>query len=307
MMVGDIIAEPLLVSGVPAVEAPGAGARAARPGRPAGGGAHALPARFQRRPAPAHRHRPRAGARSDAGGRRRAGLGARRLGAGADHQPAARAAGPARPVDAVRRPRPRRGAPCQRPRGRDVCRPHRRGRADHRSLCATAPSLHRGAARRRAQGRSAAARPGRRAARRGRRSGQPAAGLRLPSALPACGRPLPDRDSGAARSRRPARSAPAIAPRSSRSPASPRRKDGGNHASHPDRRRRFAARGHGRRPAACRPVAIRSRRPAREPDHRHRHRAVAEEVPGSAGARRHGQGGQAAAGRPSACRASRWC
>ena len=63
-----------------------------------------------------------------------------------------------------------------------------------------APSLHRGAARRRAQGRSAAARPGRRAARRGRRSGQPAAGLRLPSALPACGRPLPHRDSGATRS-----------------------------------------------------------------------------------------------------------
>ena len=38
------------------------------------------------------------------------------------------------PVDAVRRARSRRGAPCQRPRRRDVCRAHRRDRADRGAL-----------------------------------------------------------------------------------------------------------------------------------------------------------------------------
>ena len=47
------------------------------------------PHEFSRRPAPAHRHRARAGARSDVHRLRRAGLGARRVDPGADRQPAA--------------------------------------------------------------------------------------------------------------------------------------------------------------------------------------------------------------------------
>ena len=48
----------------------------------------ALSAPVLRRPAPAHRHRPRAGGRARTPGLRRAGLGARRLDPGAGHQPA---------------------------------------------------------------------------------------------------------------------------------------------------------------------------------------------------------------------------
>ena len=60
-----------------------------------------------------------------------------------------------------------------------------------------APSLHRGAAGGGAEGRSGAARRSvDRAARRDRRSGQSAAGLRLPSALPLRGGPLPRRIAG---------------------------------------------------------------------------------------------------------------
>ena len=51
-------------------------------------GARPLPARILRRPAPAHRHRPRSGAQPEPDHLRRAGLGARRLGAGAGDQPA---------------------------------------------------------------------------------------------------------------------------------------------------------------------------------------------------------------------------
>ena len=158
MMVGDIIAEPLLVNGVPAAQ------RTTRVrelldlvGLPPEC-ANALSARLQRRPAPAHRHRARAGARSRAGRRRRAGIRARCLGAGPDHQSAAGPAGPARAVDAVRRARSRRGAPCQRPRRRDVCRPHRRDsrrpRRSTRDRCILTPRR----CWRRSQSRSGAAR-----------------------------------------------------------------------------------------------------------------------------------------------------
>ena len=54
--------------------------------------ARALSARVLRRPAPAHRHRPRAGARAAADHLRRAGVGAGRVDPGADRQPAAGAA-----------------------------------------------------------------------------------------------------------------------------------------------------------------------------------------------------------------------
>ena len=57
-----------------------------------------LSARILRRSAPAHRHRPRAGAEAGRAGRRRAGLGARCLGAGAGAQAARRTARAARPL-----------------------------------------------------------------------------------------------------------------------------------------------------------------------------------------------------------------
>ncbi len=84
------------------------------------------PARVLRRAAPAHRHRPGAGAAAQAHHRRRAGVGARRLGAGADHQPARGPAGRVRPVLPVRRPRPRCGPPCLGPGRGDVPRQDRR-------------------------------------------------------------------------------------------------------------------------------------------------------------------------------------
>ena len=73
MRIGDSIAEPLLVNGVPARNAR-RGCRIARSRRPAGRGADAVSARLQGGPAPAHRHCPRAGARSVTGGGRRAGV-----------------------------------------------------------------------------------------------------------------------------------------------------------------------------------------------------------------------------------------
>ena len=90
MTIGSIIAEPLDSSRARRrAERRGAGARAAattvgldrRLRQP-------LPARVLRRPAPAHRHRPGAGARPEVHRLRRADLRARRLDPGADHQPA---------------------------------------------------------------------------------------------------------------------------------------------------------------------------------------------------------------------------
>ena len=103
-----------------------------------------LPARVLRRPAPAHRHRPRAGGRARRSSSRRTGVGARRLDPGADHQPAGGAAAAARPHLPVHRPRPRGGAPRRRPRGRDVPRQHRRdGRRRATSTPAAAPYTRR--------------------------------------------------------------------------------------------------------------------------------------------------------------------
>ena len=80
-----------------------------RGSRPARCCARPLPARVQRRTAPAHRHRPRAHgrARADRGGR--AGLGARRLGPGAGAAAACRTSRAARPP--LRQPRPLGRAP----------------------------------------------------------------------------------------------------------------------------------------------------------------------------------------------------
>ena len=64
-----------------------------------------LPARVLRRPAPAHRHRPRDGARAEIRRARRADLGARHVGAGADRRSAARPAAAARARLSVHHPR----------------------------------------------------------------------------------------------------------------------------------------------------------------------------------------------------------
>ena len=89
-------------------QAPRAGAAGGRGPQP--GALQPLPARVLGRPAPAHRHRPRAGHPAQADRLRRAGVRARRIGAGADPEPAEAAAARVRPDLRVHRPRPRRRA-----------------------------------------------------------------------------------------------------------------------------------------------------------------------------------------------------
>ena len=98
------------------------------------GALRALSARILRRPAPAHRHRPRAGARSGNPGRRRGRLGARRLGAGAGPEAAGRPEGAARPLDAVHHPRSARRRANLRPHRGDAARRDRRAEADARTV-----------------------------------------------------------------------------------------------------------------------------------------------------------------------------
>ena len=140
----------------PTSGSPRAGARRAG----AGGDAHLraqpqlqqpLPARVQRRPAAAHRHRPRADPAAQLHRRRRADLGARRVDPGADHQPARGAAGRLQPHLPVHRPRPLGGAPHQRPGRGDVPRHDRRGGRQPRAVRQPAPPLHHGAARSRSR------------------------------------------------------------------------------------------------------------------------------------------------------------
>ncbi len=115
MAIGEIVAEGL--SRARARTAPrgarrprrhGARRGRARPRRPA-----SLSARILRRPAPAHRHRPRHGPRAEVRGPRRANLRARHERSGAGRRPFARSAAPARPHLSLhlarppRRPRPR--------------------------------------------------------------------------------------------------------------------------------------------------------------------------------------------------------
>ncbi len=82
----------------------------------------ALPARIQRRPAPAHRHRPGAGGEPQARRLRRGGVGAGRVDPGPGDQPAGGPAGAVPPDLHLHRPRPQRGGAHQRPRGGDVPR-----------------------------------------------------------------------------------------------------------------------------------------------------------------------------------------
>ena len=94
MRVGAIIAEPLVTNEqLTAGEVRRRVLRAARPCRPAEPLGGPLPARVLGRPAPAHRHRPRAGAVAQAGRARRARLRPRRVDPRPDPEPAARPAG----------------------------------------------------------------------------------------------------------------------------------------------------------------------------------------------------------------------
>ena len=132
LRVGEIVAEPLRAAGLGRVATPAPSGRDARasgcPPTPA-----ALPARVQRRPAPAHRHRPgaRDHPRSSSATRR---LRPRRLGAGAGPEPPRRTSGASSACPGVHLARPRRRAARRRPRRRDVSRPHRRDRAGGRSV-----------------------------------------------------------------------------------------------------------------------------------------------------------------------------
>ena len=133
--VGSIVGAPLRIHKIvpeKQVLEPGQGAARDRRAQPRA--LQPLPQRVLRRPAPAHRHRPRADPQPQAPGRRRAGLRARRLDPGAGGQPAAgHPAGVRRRVP-LHRPRPG-DRPALLPRGRgDVPRQDRRDRRPREHL-----------------------------------------------------------------------------------------------------------------------------------------------------------------------------
>ena len=99
-----------------------AGPGAARARRPEPGALQPLPARVLRRPAPAHRRRPRARPAAQADRLRRAGLGARRVDPGAGHQPARGPPERVQPGLRLHRPRPVGGPAHLRPGRGDVPR-----------------------------------------------------------------------------------------------------------------------------------------------------------------------------------------
>ena len=102
--VGETIAEGPVNYGMPKAEALAKAQRTARTGRPAGRRGLALSAPVLRRPAPAHRDRPGAGARSRRAGGGRSGIGAGRFGAGPGAGAARRNSDPARHRAAVHHP-----------------------------------------------------------------------------------------------------------------------------------------------------------------------------------------------------------
>ena len=93
-----------------------------------------LPARVLRRPAAAHRHRPRAGAQPEAHHLRRAGERARRLDPRPGDQPARGPPERVRPHLPLHRPRPVGRQAHLRPRGRHVPREDRRDRGQRRAV-----------------------------------------------------------------------------------------------------------------------------------------------------------------------------
>ncbi|KAF1853974.1 hypothetical protein Lal_00005187, partial [Lupinus albus] len=120
-------------------------------GRPAARRAQPLPARVLRRPAPAHRHRPRPGAEAEIRRAGRADLGARHVGAGADRRSAARHPGPPQPRLPVHQPRSAGGAGAVQPRHGDEGRQGGRTGTDPAHLRGAARGVHPRPARRRAE------------------------------------------------------------------------------------------------------------------------------------------------------------
>ena len=138
MTVGDIIAEPLRIHDLAAgKDADERVHELLETRRPAALSRQPLPARVFRRPAPAHRHRARAGGQSEVHRLRRAGLGARRLDSGAGHQPARGPAGAVRADLPVHRPRPLGRAAHLQPRRGDVRRQDHRDSPTATALRAT--------------------------------------------------------------------------------------------------------------------------------------------------------------------------
>ena len=117
-------------------------ARALERCRPRSGDDGPLPARILRRPAPAHRHRPRHGPRAAIRRARRADLGARHVRAGADRRAAARPAEAPPPRLHVHQPRPEGRAGAREPRHRHAERPGRRGGAGGGDFRRAADGLH---------------------------------------------------------------------------------------------------------------------------------------------------------------------
>ena len=124
--------------------AAGEGARHARARRPPAGALRALSAHVLRRPAPAHRHRPRADAGAEDRRARRAGLRARRLDPGADPESPRRPAGPVRADLHLHQPRSLGRALRRRRRDGDVSRPAGRDRAGARRSSAARSTPIRG-------------------------------------------------------------------------------------------------------------------------------------------------------------------
>ena len=120
--VGRSVSQPLVVAGWKRTRSPRRVDDAAALGRPARRRPPALSARILRRPAPAHRHRPRARLEPQADHLRRAGVGARRLGARPGHQPARGPQAAVRRVLPVHQPRSLGGRAHRRPGGGDVSR-----------------------------------------------------------------------------------------------------------------------------------------------------------------------------------------
>ena len=136
-----------------------AGDRTAGPGRDRPPRARPPAPRVLRWPAPAHRHRPGAGARSRPARVRRAGLRPRRLDAVPGDQPLERPAGPAGPGVPVHRPRPVGGPSPERPhRGRCTSgRSSRRGTPTRSTSARPTPTRRRCCRRSRCRIRTASA------------------------------------------------------------------------------------------------------------------------------------------------------
>ena len=143
MRVGAIVEEPLVIHRVGSKAS--AATRVAElfdARRPGSRAALALSAPVQRRPAAAHRPRPRARAQPVLHHRGRARVGAGRVGAGAGRQPADGSAAAAWAHIPVHRARPQARSAHLQPRGRDVPGTHRRDGHDRAALRGARPPLH---------------------------------------------------------------------------------------------------------------------------------------------------------------------